>query len=79
MRAACSVDLPLVLDAAAVNEWLSPEADDGRLQELINSAETMDFQAHEVSTLVNSPTNDLPECVDPVEEEAPTLALPGFE
>lgn len=71
--------MPVVLDAAAVNEWLSPEADDGRLQELINSAETMDFQAHEVSTLVNSPTNDLPECLDPVEEEAPTLALPGFE
>lgn len=71
--------MPVVLEADSAMEWLAPEADEVRLQEMIAASASVDLQAHEVSTLVNSPANDLPECLDPVEEEAPTLPFSGFE
>ena len=71
--------MPVVFEADAASDWLAPEADDARLQEMIAASASVDLQAHEVSTLVNSPANDLPQCLDPVEEEAPTLPLFGFE
>lgn len=71
--------MPVVLPADTASEWLAPEADEGRLHELIAATGEVDFRAHEVSTLVNSPANDLPECLDPVEEEESTLWFAGFE
>lgn len=44
--------------------WLDPEADPDTLRSLLRPWEGDDLTAHEVSTLVNSPRNDSPECIE---------------
>jgi putative SOS response-associated peptidase YedK len=56
--------MPVILPPAAYARWLDPLADDARLLLVPYPEDEMD--AHPVSTLVNSPRNDSPECVRPV-------------
>ena len=57
--------MPVILPGEAHEAWLNADTPpEGLLPLLRPSSE--DLQAHPVSTLVNSPRNDLPECIDPI-------------
>jgi putative SOS response-associated peptidase YedK len=55
--------MPVILPPAARDRWLDPSAADGELRELCGPLPSEEMEAFEVSTLVNSPRNDSPECV----------------
>lgn len=71
--------MPLALRPADVDAWLAPEprARDGH--EVPEAASVDELTATPVSTLVNSPANDVPECIAPAAaqepRDAPQLAL----
>jgi putative SOS response-associated peptidase YedK len=58
--------MPVILEPGARELWLRPEAlEPSSLLELVRPYAGDDLEAFEVSRLVNSPKNDLPECVLP--------------
>ncbi len=60
--------MPVVLTRGAEEAWIDPEAEDvGALSELLLPYASNQMRAHEVSTYVNSPRNNSPECIVPVE------------
>ncbi len=59
--------MPVVLAPAAYGQWLDPDVHDAKaLQGLLKPYPAADMAAYEVSTVVNNPSNDVPECVEPV-------------
>jgi len=58
--------MPVLLAAAAREQWLDPSAAPSELRALLEPLPAAEMEAYEVSTLVNSPRNDSPECVRPV-------------
>jgi putative SOS response-associated peptidase YedK len=62
--------MPLVLGPAARDRWLDPAAEPGELLELARPYPGDDLEAWAVSKLVNSPANDAPDCVCPVDATA---------
>lgn len=59
--------MPVILPKEKFARWLSPEQQEAEaLMPLLVPWEGEPLEAHPVSTLVNSPTNDRPECVDPI-------------
>jgi putative SOS response-associated peptidase YedK len=52
--------MPVLLNAPAIAEWLTPGG-------ALRDGDGISLSAHEVSRLVNSPANDEPECVEVVE------------
>ncbi len=56
--------MPMILPPETFTEWLEPKplASD-RLQDLLALHPTGDMEAYQVSTHVNKPANDDPECV----------------
>ena len=70
--------MPVILPREFEDRWLDPDVDDGsRLLNLLKPYPSEQMQTQEVSSLVNSPANDSPDCVAPVAERAalrhPTL------
>ncbi len=59
--------MPVILPPGARDRWLDPTASEAELRELLVPFPAEDLNANEVSALVNSPANDSPECVKPVE------------
>ena len=59
--------MPVILSRELWGSWLDPNTDLPSLSDLLRSAEIPSLSAHPVSSLVNSPGNDLPACVVPVE------------
>jgi putative SOS response-associated peptidase YedK len=60
--------MPVILDPADYGLWLDPEADNAsQLRELLQPYAGDDLEADPVSTLVNSPKNDVAACVELVE------------
>lgn len=57
--------MPVILPQAARAAWLDPSTPDSELQPLLGPRGE-GLQAYPVSTLVNSPRNDVRECIDPV-------------
>ena len=56
--------MPVILPPEHYAEWLQPESlTSGRLNQLLVPYPDGDLTAHPVSTLVNSPANDLPDCI----------------
>lgn len=56
--------MPVILDSLAQKTWLDPEVTEPRvLTVLLQSFPSELMEAYDVSTLVNSPTNDRPECI----------------
>lgn len=56
--------MPVILPPAAFTEWLAPEPlTSDRLQALLAPHPAADMEAYAVSTYVNKPANDDPECV----------------
>ena len=58
--------MPVILPPGARDRWLDPTAGEAELRGLLVRLPAKDLEAYEVSTLVNSPGNDSPECVRPV-------------
>jgi putative SOS response-associated peptidase YedK len=55
--------MPVILPAAARDHWLDPQARDTELHEMLAPLPADELEAYPVSTIVNSPRNDSPECV----------------
>lgn len=65
--------MPVILDPADFDLWLDPTvADRERLEELLTPRGGDLLEAYPVSKLVNSPANDVPECIRPVEVAHPS-------
>ncbi len=62
--------MPVILPENAYAQWLAPgEGDPARLQPLLRPYPPDQIEAYPVATLVNSPTNDAPECIAPLPGE----------
>ena len=61
--------MPLVLPESAWERWLDRESEAEEVASLLDEGEVDDFEAREVSRVVNSPSNDRPECIQPADEE----------
>lgn len=58
--------MPVILPKGARDRWLDPTADLAELQSVLTPFPADQMEAYAVSTLVNSPRNDAPECIAPV-------------
>jgi putative SOS response-associated peptidase YedK len=56
--------MPVILFGGGRDRWLSPASAPAELQPLIGPCADESLRAHPVSTLVNSPANDLPACIE---------------
>ncbi len=62
--------MPAVLKPEKYDEWLDPENQDmDRLESILEKHLVVDFQRYPVSRKVNSPKNDNPECIVPVDDD----------
>lgn len=69
--------MPVILPKDERLQWVDPTADRSSLRALLRSYEADDLRYHAVSTLVNSPANDLPECIEPIEADlSPASGVP---
>jgi putative SOS response-associated peptidase YedK len=66
--------MPVILDRAALDEWLNPEADHGLIRSMLVPAPSDILRMWPVSTAVNKVDTDGPELLRPI-ELAPTLGL----
>ncbi len=57
--------MPVVLDASDHHRWLADQSDPKDLIELLKPAANGTFSAYPVSTFVNSPAHEGPDCVTP--------------
>jgi len=55
--------MPVILDRDSENAWLDPAAGLASLTRLLAPYRSEDMDAYPVSTVVNSPRNDTPECI----------------
>jgi putative SOS response-associated peptidase YedK len=58
--------MPVILPPGARDRWLDPTAVEAELRGLLVPLPDEDLEFYEVSTLVNSPSHDSPECVNPI-------------
>lgn len=62
--------MPVVLDRDRGEAWIERDRDREELEALIAPPPEEELTWHPVSTVVNSPRNDVPECVEPLSAEA---------
>lgn len=61
--------MPVILPRDAYEDWLDPaERDPDSLQHWLSAYPAIEMMAYPVSTLVNNPSNDVPEVIEPVSE-----------
>lgn len=59
--------MPVILDASSYDEWMDPDhPDPERLGELLRPFSSQRMTAFPISKQVNSPSNDSPECIEPL-------------
>ncbi len=59
--------MPVVLAPGLYEQWIDSSITDTQsLQRIIENRPMDVFEAYEVSTYVNKPTNDLPKCIEPI-------------
>ena len=59
--------MPVILDESVYDEWMDPDLRDvKRLGALLRPFPPTRMMAYPISKLVNSPSNDGPECVEPL-------------
>ena len=58
--------MPVIIPARDREDWLSGDTSMGELKALLKPAPESDLEYFPVSSLVNSPANDSPECIQPV-------------
>ena len=62
--------MPVILPEKAEDLWLDPKIDNiPTLRSLLRPYPEGEMEAYEVSTFVNSPRNNTPECIAPVGEK----------
>lgn len=62
--------MPVILPPDAYDLWLDPQVQDpAAVLPLLTAAPEDALRFYDVSTLVNSPANDVPRCVEPLPEE----------
>lgn len=60
--------MPVILPGESIDAWLDPgEVEAGSLDHLLKPYPADRMTAYPVSTLVNSPANDLPQCIEPAD------------
>jgi putative SOS response-associated peptidase YedK len=65
--------MPVIVDRENFDLWLDPKMEDAaKLQPLLVPHAVAGFEAFPVSRLVNSPTNDVPGCIEPLVEDQGT-------
>jgi putative SOS response-associated peptidase YedK len=69
--------MPVILEGEARRAWLAEGPSEEELFGLLAGAAGVELQAHEVSTMVNNPSNDLPACIEPIDAEPELLPLAG--
>jgi putative SOS response-associated peptidase YedK len=57
--------MPVILSPRHRDRWLDPDASSEELLPLLRPFSEGDLSSYPVSTLVNSPRNDTPECIEP--------------
>jgi len=55
--------MPVIVPPERYDTWLDPQQDSETLQQLLKPYPANEMEAYAVSTLVNSPVNDRPECI----------------
>ncbi len=66
--------MPVILPADAYAQWISPDEQPvDALQPLLTPYPGEEMEAYPVSRFVNRPTNNSPECIAPLEANAPLL------
>ena len=61
--------MPVILAEDDFDSWLDPSNNDkDLLQELIRPYPADEMEAYPISTLVNSPRNDVPDCIAPLDD-----------
>lgn len=68
--------MPVILPHEKVGAWLEGDDPDA-LADLLAPADPSGWRAHLVSRHVNSPKNDDPECVRPIDEQPPAAGAQG--
>lgn len=58
--------MPVILDESDYDRWLDPRTGRDELQTLLAPCPTDHLVMHPVSTLVNNPRNEMPECIAPL-------------
>jgi len=62
--------MPVILPRRAYDQWLDPsEQRPDQLQSLLAPYPAEEMTAYPVSTLVNNPQNDAPDCINPLEQQ----------
>jgi putative SOS response-associated peptidase YedK len=61
--------MPVIIPGGGREEWLDPNAEPGELAGLLRPYQEEPLEAFPVSTLVNSPRNDNPACIEPAGSE----------
>jgi putative SOS response-associated peptidase YedK len=61
--------MPLILDIPSVEMWLDPKATSREIDALLAPPPSDMIRAYEVSTIVNSPAADRPECIEGITRE----------
>jgi putative SOS response-associated peptidase YedK len=61
--------MPVILPKGARDRWLEPRVSVTELQSLLRAFPPDEMEAYPVSTLVNSPRNDTPDCIAPLAGE----------
>lgn len=57
--------MPVIVDEADFDAWLSPKTDPDELQSLIRSFPDQPMTVRQVSRVVNNARNEVPECIEP--------------
>jgi putative SOS response-associated peptidase YedK len=61
--------MPVVVDENDYGYWLDPDAETERLKQMLGPFPSDRMEAYPVSTKVNNPQNDTPDCVQPQEDD----------
>lgn len=60
------VRMPVILQPIQYTDWLNPELQDPlQIKQIIKSIPASQISSHAISTKVNNPTHDKPDCVEP--------------
>jgi putative SOS response-associated peptidase YedK len=71
--------MPVILDPDHAADWLSSTTPERRLHSLMEPYRKDDLEFYEVSSLVNSPLNDGPECILPAPPKPLSVELSLFD
>lgn len=64
--------MPVILDATAFSRWLDPGVPADQVRDVLRPCPAELLLSIPVSTLVNTPRNDVPDCIQPVAITGPT-------